>query len=404
MNDVPLKANLKPLFLMEVFSGLSRGSYLICIGWTTLIVTDEVSRVGQVFIIAMLTGLFGGPFIGTIVDRYNRKYLVVLAHLGISLVMSLLALTWVSAHQPHIVWLFCAVIAASALRMLHNSAHDALIQAAVPGTEIVHTVARFRTVHLISTAVGTVMAGIVIERVSPEAGFLFSAAASLLLVFPMVFVVADRGRMIAPGVAAFMVDLRGGLEIFKASPEIRLLTILAAVSLPVGQLANAILSSLIRDDLGMGSEVFGIVDAAWPLGGMLAAMLLSFRIRCLSARNMEYVFALLAGVSTVGLSLSSTVPMLVIWHGAMGISVWLCRIVIDSRVLEISSQENVGRTKVGVEMAFSLFAVAMCLSPTLIALPKTAAYFQLWGGVIILGAGLSWMLSRVSSSRSGVSR
>jgi hypothetical protein len=159
-------------------------------------------------------------------------------------------------------------------------------------------------------------------------------------------------------------------------------------------LSNAILSSFIRDDLGKGSEAFGIVDAAWPLGGMFAAMLLSFGIQQLTARNMEYLFALLAGVSTIGLSLCTTLPMLVILHGAMGMAVWLCRIVIDGRILEISAPENVGRTKVGVEMAFSFSALVMCISPTLVALPNTATYFLVWGSFMIFVSGLIWTLDR----------
>jgi MFS family permease len=382
--------NLKFLFVMEFFSGLSRGSYLVCIGWITLVVTNDVSRVGQVFIVAMLTNLLGGPLIGTLVDRHNRKYLVILAHLGIALNLIFLALVWLPASEPNVVWLFCAVAFASALRMLHNSSRDGLIQAAVAKTEIMRTIARFRGLHLISTVIGTVLAGIVIEQVSQADGFIFSAGASLLLILPMVYVDGGHLRKNAPGFTAFMANMKGGVEIFMTSSAVRLLALLATVSLPIGQLSNAILSSFIRDDLGKGSEVFGVVDAAWPLGGMFAAMLLSLGIQRLTVRNMEYLFALLAGVSTIGLSFSTTIPMLVILHGAMGMAVWLCRIVIDGRILEICTQENVGRTKVGVEMAFSFSALVMCFSPTFVTFPDTATYFLVWGSFMIFVSGLIW--------------
>lgn len=393
------KTNLKFLFIMEVFSGLSRGSYLVCIGWTTLIVTDDVSRVGQAFIIAMLTSLISGPLVGTVVDRHDRKSLVLLAHFGMFAVMALLGLVWVGAPEPEILWLFAGVAAVSALRMLHNSAHDGLIQGSVAKAAVVRMVARFRAVHLVATSVGTVIAGAAIERVSPEAGFLFSAGASLVLMVPMAFVASGHHRVVARGARAFLSDLKGGLEIYRSNRTIRMLAVLAAVSLPIGQLSNAILSSFVRDDLGKGSAAFGVVDAAWPMGGLFAAALLSLGIRRLSARHMEHLFALLAGVSTVGLSLCTSIPLLVVLHGAMGMTVWLCRIVIDGRVLEISTQENVGRAKTGIEMAFSFLAVVMCLSPTFVALPSTAHYFLAWGGVMILAAGALWMLDRSKAPR-----
>ncbi|WP_160116051.1 MFS transporter [Candidatus Halocynthiibacter alkanivorans] len=386
--------NVRLLFVMEFFSGLSRGSYLVCIGWITLVVTEDVSRVGQVFIIAMLTNLFVGPFVGTLVDRHNRKYLVIFAHSGIALTLIFLALIWLGASEPNIVLLFGAVVAASALRMMHNSSHDGLIQAAVSKAKLMRTVARFRGVHLISTAIGTVLAGIVIERVSPAAGFLFSAGASLLLILPMIFVDGGYMRTNAPGVKAFWTDLRGGVQIFRSNRALRMLALLAGVSLPIGQLSNAILSSLIYDDLGKGSQAFGIVDAAWPLGGMFAAALLSFGIRRLTARNMEYWLALFAGISTVALSLGTSIPTLAIIHGAMGMTVWMCRIVIDGRILQICTAENVGRTKVGIDMAFSLSALIMCFSPTLISLPSTATYFLFWGSFMILVSGLMLAFQR----------
>ena len=85
-----MNRNLQFLYLMELCSGLARGSYLVCIGWTTLVVIGDVAAVGQVFIVAMLTVMFGGPIAAVIIDRYNRKHLTIVAHLGIAI--SLLSL------------------------------------------------------------------------------------------------------------------------------------------------------------------------------------------------------------------------------------------------------------------------------------------------------------------------
>ena len=49
-----MKRNLFFLYMMELCAGAARGSYLVCIGWTTLIVIGDVAAVGQVFIVAMI--------------------------------------------------------------------------------------------------------------------------------------------------------------------------------------------------------------------------------------------------------------------------------------------------------------------------------------------------------------
>ena len=58
---------------------MARGSYLVCIGWTTLVVSDSVATVGQVFIVASITNVLAGPLIGVLIDRHKRKQLIVLS-------------------------------------------------------------------------------------------------------------------------------------------------------------------------------------------------------------------------------------------------------------------------------------------------------------------------------------
>ena len=262
-----------------------------------------------------------------------------------------------------VIWFFLTAIAVNTFRLLYHIAHDGLIHANVLKADLVHTLARFRGTHLFATSVGTIAAGLIIERFSPPAGFLFSASMSILLIIPLAFVTGVRTKDNVAGFTGLVADFAGGLVIFRSNHMVRLITILAAVTLPVGQLSNAILSSFIRDDLGKGSDAFGFVDAAWPIGGMLAAIVLSLGMRGLSAKNMEYVFGVMVGLSTIIFSMTTSIVALAVVHAAMGFTVWLCRIMIDGRVLQICKTENVGRTKVYVEMMVSLSAMIMCFSP-----------------------------------------
>ena len=92
--------NISILYIMEISSGVSRGSYLACIGWTALLVSDDVARVGQVVIVAMLTNILAGPVIGVLVDRQNRRNLMIGANLGISFLMACLGFIWLNTPTP----------------------------------------------------------------------------------------------------------------------------------------------------------------------------------------------------------------------------------------------------------------------------------------------------------------
>ena len=377
--------------MMELCAGAARGSYLVCIGWTTLIVSGDVAVVGQVFIVAMITTILAGPINGVIVDRYNRKHLTIIAHLGIATALLSLGLAVAFDSGLSVIWFFLTVVVVTIFRNLYQGSHDGLIHANVSSGEMVHVIARFRGVHLLATAVGTVLTGLVIEYQSATAGFVFSALGSAFLVLSVAFVKGVTSKANATGFSGFLADFRGGLALFTHNHMLRNLTILAGVALPIGQLANAILSSFIRDDLNRGSDIFGFVDAAWPVGGMAAAAVLSLGLKKLSASDMEYFFALLVGVSTIVFSFCTSVISLAMMHAAMGFTVWMCRIVIDGRVLQICKVETVGRTKVYIEVMFSFAAMIMCFSPTLVKLSSTSNYFLFWGVVVAFSTAILWL-------------
>jgi MFS family permease len=382
--------NLFFLYLMEICAGVARGSYLVCIGWTTLIVVGDVAAVGQVFIVAMLTNIFGGPITAVFVDRYNRKRLTMIAHIGIALSLLAIGFAVDQNNSLPLSWFFITVIVVTLLRGLYQGSHDGLIHANVARTELVHVVARFRGTHLLSTAIGTVITGLLIDSQSPMAGFVLAALASVFLVATVAPIKGVIVSQNATGLTGFMADFAGGLEIFRNNLLLRNLTLLAGVALPIGQLSNAILSSFIHDDLGRGSDAFGFVDAAWPIGGMVAAAILSLGLKRLSAAGMEYAFALLVGVVTIVFAYCTSVPTLALLHAAMGFAVWMCRIVIDGRILQICTNESVGRTRVYIDVMFSFVAMIMCFSPTVVKLSSTSSYFLFWGIIVVINSLLLW--------------
>ena len=206
---------------MELCAGSARGAYLVCIGWTTLIVSGDVAAVGQVFIVAMITTIFVGPVIGITVDRYNRKKLTIFANTGIAVSLLSLGLAVTYDSELSIFWFFLTVVMVTIFRNLYQGSHDGLIHANVDARDLVHVVARFRGVHLLATAVGTVLTGIVIEYHSSGGGFLLAATFSIFLVLSVTFVKGVTTKENATGFAGFVQDFSGGLVLFRNNQVLR---------------------------------------------------------------------------------------------------------------------------------------------------------------------------------------
>ena len=77
-----MRANLKFLYLMETFSGLSRGSYLVCIGW---IFFRADSLEASVTILRELASPWGQPFTDKVMLGYGA--------IGIGILLLVEALT-----------------------------------------------------------------------------------------------------------------------------------------------------------------------------------------------------------------------------------------------------------------------------------------------------------------------
>ncbi len=358
--------DIKLLYLMEVFSGLARGAYLGCIGWTTLAISNDVAAVGQL-VIAISMFVIGG-------------------------------MLFLFDHNFSVYWMFIAAIVITCARMMYRGSFDGIIRSSVGDENVLSTVARANTTHLLATAAGMAGVGFIINELSTGHAFTITALSSLVLLFIAVFLSDGMVKTNAKGFKGYWSDFVIGLEIFKHNKSIRMLAFLSATALPVGQLTNAVLSSFIRDDLSMGSDIFGMVDAAWALGGMLAAAILSNKIKEFRDQYGEYYLAIMAGAATIILSYCTAFISLAATHFFMGLFVWLCRIIIAGRVIEQCDSENVGRTRIYMEVMMSISAICMAFSPTLIKLESTSSYFLYWG-IFIVGAAMFLLILKRFQSK-----
>lgn len=377
---------IKLLYLMELFSGLARGSYLGCIGWTALVLSNSVATVGQIFILQSLTMMFAGPVIGVFIDRHKRKNLIILAQFTIAIAMAGIGFLLFSIEKLSVYWLFGAVLIISTTRIVYRGAFSGILRGAIVNAHVLRSVAQANTIHLMSTAAGMASAGLIIDRFSMGHGFIASAVASVAVLLIAMFLDGGVVKSNVKGLSGYWQDFKLGLEIFKQSKPIQLVALLSATALPIGQLSNALLPSFIRDDLGKTSDVFGTVDAGWAIGGMGAAAVLSVFSKRISTQYAEYFLAVLAGLATIAFSFGIELISLTVMHGLMGFFVWSCRILITGRIIELSSTENVGRITVNNEVLFGVSATLMCLSPSIIALEETSSYFLYWGMFVIASA------------------
>ena len=97
-----------------------------------------------------------------------------------------------------------------------------------------------------------------------------------------------------------------------------------------------------------------------------------------------YFVSAIVGAATVALGLGQSVASLVAADAAMGFSVWLCHIMIVSRVMAAAGTDNIGRADVGINLVISGSAAVMCLYPALVQRSLSGDYLVAWGLLVLL--------------------
>ncbi|WP_322864827.1 hypothetical protein U5922_000725 (plasmid) [Aquicoccus sp. G2-2] len=241
------------------------------------------------------------------------------------------------------------------------------------------------SVHLCCTALGSALAGFALPHIGPFYVAIYIAlysAAILLLNFDQV----KADHLQAQGVQrAGVRSMFAGMKSIATDRKMLWLALLSLMSIPTGQLSNAIQTPLVLEELGYGSVELGIIDASWPIGGLFASILIARYWYQPKTTVVEPSLVVFLGLCCVAVSWAQNVSLLFVLIGLMGFMSWLCKIHFGSLIALASNETEVGRNNAAIEVFAGSMGVALCLLPSLLRLEHFSTYYRLWGGLVITG-------------------
>lgn len=380
------------------------------------------AAVGLVLSARLVPGFFLGPVAGVIVDRLNRKHVMVACDVGRGLVLASLPFV------EHIPGLIVASFLLEVLTQLWAPAKEASVPNLVPRSMLttansLSLVAAYGTFP-VGSAVFAALAGVARALGGSETlaflevdqerlaiwfdvgTFFLSAALISTLSLP-----ATRDRKVtrAVNLGAAVTELREGLRFIGQSPLVRSVFLAIATGLVGGGMLVPLGPPFASQVLGGGSAAFGLLLTA--LGSGLAAGIVAVSVaqRSLPAHGTFVAAVLGAGACTIaGASMSTLIPALVFVAG-LGVCAGAVY-VLGLTLLQTSVEDDLrGRifasfytlVRFCLLLAFTLgpflasaldtlstrlFEGSVTLGGTTVVLP--GARLTLWlAGLIILAAG-----------------
>ena len=235
--------------------------------------TGSALSVGLMMMATAAPSLLVGLFAGVVVDRYDRKRIMVITE-----IMRAALVVLIPFLVPYsIVWLYVIVALTSAISQFYDPAHESVLPEIAPEEELAAANSLMAISSFGATAIGFAASGLLASAASVDVAFyinsltfLFSALAiSLVRIKPLE--VQEEGG----GPALIVRNLRVGLRFLADTPILRSLFIVYIPVLIAFGLSNSLLLPFADRALKATEFEYGIQEAVTSIGFVIGSLLMA---------------------------------------------------------------------------------------------------------------------------------
>ena len=262
--------NVRVLWVSSLFNAIGFGE-IVVVGWVVLELSDSAFMVGVALGLRMAPFFFLGLLAGVVADRMDRRTLMQVSSVGaaaVSGVQGLLILLDV-VQVWHILLLGLASGSLFAVYMTARQSYA--YDLAGPG-EVVRSLAVVYLAMQVGGIVGSLVSGYVLGSLGAEVAFPVLGLSYLLSAYTLQFLEhGHRGpvRVREPPLE----NLKGvGRELRRNHSLLLLVAVIAIIEI-LGFSHMAVMPSLAKEELHVGAEGLGILNAFRSVGGILATLL-----------------------------------------------------------------------------------------------------------------------------------
>ena len=234
--------------------------------------TDSAFSVGLMLIATAAPGLLMGLFAGVIVDRYDRRRIMILAD-GTRGVLVLM-IPWLASQN--IVWLYILIAAISAVGQFFDPAHESLIPELASDEELAAANSMMAISAFGSTAIGFAAAGLIASTAGVDWAFYIDALTFIVSAVCIYFVRTAPFEVDEESSAANVLDnLKAGYRTVSETPVLRsLFLVFFPLCIGIG-LTNSLLLPFAVRALGATEFEYGVQEAMTSVGFVAGSLLMA---------------------------------------------------------------------------------------------------------------------------------
>jgi NRE family putative nickel resistance protein-like MFS transporter len=262
--------DFRRVWTAEVISDV--GNFITFIALALLIhdLTGKTFAVGIAMALRSIPWFTLGPLAGVIVDRADRRVVMVVSDLARAVLVTVLAFTKTPGQAYAIAFL------SGCFGPFFRPARQALLPTIAPGDDYVRAMALSQIAHQALHTVGPAMGGLAVLALGPRHAF-FLDAGTFVLSAALVVGISARGavRARATSVAEVFADLKEGARFLGREKVLRSLVASRSAGVFGGIGIIALLVGYIRDTLHRGGGSYGVALAVGGVGTVVFSVMLA---------------------------------------------------------------------------------------------------------------------------------
>jgi predicted MFS family arabinose efflux permease len=301
LGAVARHAVFRRLWLGALASSVGQWMQQVALGWLAIVMTNSPGFVGIVTFAAGLPFLVVAPFGGALIDRIDRRRLMLACQVLAFLLATVLAVD-VMGEFVQLWHLPIAAFLNGSLLALLIPTQQSLVPALVPRENLTNAVGLMSAGQNMTRVVGPSVAGVVIGTIGVGPTFLAQAVAvAVSFILVLGIVLPPRAPRATGGRGVF-----DGIRLVVSRPDLRSLFLLASIPTFFVFPYIGFLNVFARDILHIGAEGLGLLMAVSGCGAVVGSLLVASAARSEGTGRLLLSMTVLYGLPIVGVALSRT--------------------------------------------------------------------------------------------------
>src|SRR3954469_2192690 len=409
MRSILQKKGLRFIFAANLVSMIGSGMNSAAVAWYILQTTHSEIALGTFAVVQTLPALLLLPFTGVLIDREDRRWLVMMLDAARAVVILIVALLAFSGRVKLWQLYLMNTLVAAGFWMFWPTI-TALIQELTPGEEFVHA----NTFLLAGVQGGWLIAGSIVGFVYNHIGLggVLLIDFSTYVVSFLCYFAVRKGKHVVPrpaelrhdleatesNIQRFWREMHAGFYLLRGNRNLIFLGVSWALFLGAMMTGVVVTAPLSDNIFHAGAVGYGWLNAGWGTGAFISALYAPWFISMIGSRRSIAISMALLAICMVMAPMSPVLGLGVVAYALMGSARGISGVAMNTSIMEQVPKHLMGRVQNIFYFAGTSLQVALGFLVGAVAQASLLAGFAIIGLVYVVAfISASWPVSAAAA-------